>query len=66
MLWTDPDNWKYITSVKSISGRKKTILSILVLCGINILEKSAEENEFDKNILLATSPTNYFNDELTL
>ena len=37
-----------------------------MLCGILILEKWAEENEFDEDILLATSPTGYSNDELAL
>ena len=66
MLLTDPDNREYITSVASISGGGKTIPPILVLCGILILEKWAEENGLDEGILLATSPTGYFNDKLAL
>ena len=39
MLLTNPDNWEYIISVESISGGGKTILPVLILCGIEILEK---------------------------
>ena len=39
---------------------------MLILCGILILEKWAEENNLDEDILLATSPTGYSNDELPL
>ncbi len=43
MLLTDPDNQEYITSVKSISGGGERIPP-LILCGILILEKWAEED----------------------
>ena len=66
LLLTDPDNREYITSVESISGGGKTIPPMLILCGIYILEKWAEENDLDEDILLATSPTGYSNDELAL
>ena len=66
LLLKDPDNREYITSVESISGGGKTILLLLILCGIYILEKWAEENDLDEDILLATSPTGYSNDELAL
>ena len=66
LLLTDPDNREYITSVESISDEQKTISPMLILCGIYILEKWAEENDLDKDILLATSPTRYSNDELAL
>lgn len=39
---------------------------MLILCGIYILEKWAEENDLDEDILLATSPTGYSYDELAL
>lgn len=39
---------------------------MLVLCGILILEKWTDENDLDEDILLATSPTGYSNDELAL
>ena len=53
MLLTDPDNREYITSVESISGGGKTIPPMLILCGIQILEKWAQENDLDDDILLA-------------
>ena len=66
LLLTAPDNQKYITSVESISGGGKAIPPMLILCGILILEKWAEENDLDEDILLATSPIGYSNDELAL
>ena len=66
MLLTDPDSREYITSVESISGGGKTIPPMLILCGIQILEKWAQENDLDDDILLATSLTGYSNDELAL
>ena len=66
MLLTDLDNQEYFTSVESISGEGKTIPPIIILCGIFILEKWAKENDLDRDILLATSPTGYSNDELAL
>lgn len=54
-------NREYITSVESISGGVKTIPSMLILCGIYIVENWAEENNLDEDILLATSPTGYSN-----
>lgn len=60
------DNQKYITSVESINNREKMILLIIILYSILILEKRVEEKDFDKDILLATSPTRYFNDKLAL
>lgn len=58
----DPDNWKYIISIEGINDRRKTILPMLILCNILNLEKWAEENDFDKNILLATSLKGYSNE----
>ena len=49
-----------------MSGGGKTIPPMLILCGILILEKWAEENDLDEDILLATSPTGYSNDEVAL
>ena len=66
LLLTDPDNREYITSVESISGGGKTIPPVLILCDILILEKWAEENNLDEDILLATSPTGYSNNKLPL
>ena len=39
MLLTDPDNREYITSAESISGRRKIMPPMLILCEILILEK---------------------------
>ena len=46
--------------------RGRTIPPMLILCGIQILEKWTQENDLDDDILLATSPTGYSNDELAL
>ena len=56
----------FITLVESISGGRKTIPPMLILCGILILEKWGEKNNLDENILLATRPNGYSNDELAL
>ena len=63
LLLTDRE---YITSVESITVGGKTTPPMLILCGVLILEKWAEENDLDEDILLATSPTGYSNDELAL
>ncbi len=39
MLLTDPDNREYITLVENKSGERKTIPLMLILFGIQILEK---------------------------
>ena len=52
MLLTDPDNREYIPSVGSRSGGGKLIPPILILYRILILEKWAEENDHDEDILL--------------
>lgn len=52
--------------MESINGGRKTIPPILILFGIQILEKWVQENDLDDNILLATSPIRYLNDELVL
>lgn len=54
----------YILLVKNISDGGKTIPSMLILFGIFILKKWTEENNFNKDILLAI--TGYSNDELVL
>ncbi len=63
---TDPDNRKYLTSVETISGGGLSIPPMLILSGIVILEKWAEENHLDGSIPLATSPTGYSNDVLAI
>ena len=66
MLLTNPDNREYIISMESISGEGKTILPMLILCDIQILKKWTYKNNLDDDILLATSPIRYSNDELAL
>ena len=66
LLLTNLDNREYITLVESINVREKIITLMLIVCGILILEKWAEENDLDEDILLATSPTEYSNNKLAL
>lgn len=66
LLLTDLDNQECIISVESINGGEKIILSMLILYEIYILEKWAEENDLNGDILLATSLTGYSSDELAL
>ena len=39
LLLTDPDNCDYITSIESINGTGKDIPLMIILQGMNILEK---------------------------
>lgn len=66
MLLINPYNQEYITSVESISDKGKIMLLILILYKILILEKEAEENDLEDDILLVMSPTRYLNNELAL
>ncbi len=66
LLLTDPDNREYLTSVETISGGRLSIPSMLILSGIVILEKWAQENDLDGNIPLATSLKGYSNDVLAI
>ena len=66
LLLTDPDNREYLTSVETISGGGLSIPPMLILSGIGILEKLAEENDLDGNIPLATRPQGYSNDVLAI
>lgn len=59
MLLTDPDNQEYITSFKSISVGGVRIPP-LILCGILILEKWAEEEDLDKDISASYQPHRIF------
>lgn len=63
---TNLDNSNNITLEKNISGGRKTIKPILILYNIWILEKWAQENYLDDNILFATNLTKYSNDKLAL
>ena len=61
---SNPDNRKFLTVCKNISNRGVEILLILILSSALTLEKWVQENNFNGNILLATSPTGYSNDKL--
>lgn len=60
------DNQKYILLVKNISNKEKIISWILILYTTFILKKWTKKNNFAKDILLATSPNKYCNNELGL
>lgn len=64
-LFMDPDNQDYVISIKTISGRRYNIPSIVILDGVNILEKWVKNNLPD-NIDFTTSPTGYLNDDIIL
>ncbi len=64
LLQSDPDNREFLTTCESISGGGVEIPPMLILSGAPILEKWIQENDFDGDILLSTSRTSYFNDEL--
>ena len=65
LLLSDPDNRDYLISVKCISEGDRDILSMLIIAGVNILEKW-EYNDLSENILFTISETGYSNDELTV
>ena len=65
LLLMDPDNRDYVTSIETISGGGRNIPSIVILAGVNILEKWVKNNLPD-DIGFATSPTGYSNDDIAL
>ena len=65
-LLSDPDNREFLTAYESISDGGVKIPPMLILSGVVTLEKWAQENNLDGEVLLSTSPNGYFNDELTL
>lgn len=65
LLLTDPDIRDYITSIESINGVGKDIPPMIIIQGVNILEKWAVNN-LDEDVLIATSPTGYSNDNLAI
>ena len=65
LLLTDPDNCDYLTSCETINGVGGDIPPMLIIQGVNILEKWGVNN-LDEDILLATSPTGYSNDNLAV
>lgn len=65
LLLIDPGNWDYVTSIETINGRKYDIPPIVILTGLNILEKRVKNNFFD-NIGFGTSPIGYSNNNIAL
>ena len=65
LLLTDPDNRDYLTSCETINEVGGDIPPMLIIQGVNILEKWGVNN-LDEDILLATSPTGYSNDNLAV
>ena len=65
LLLTDPDNCDYFTSCESINGVGDDIPPMIMVQGVNILEKGGV-NSLDEDILLATSSTGYSNDNLAV
>lgn len=61
-----PENCNYITSVKYIGSKGKTISLILLVFGIHILHKWCQHNNLDGNIIIGTTETSYVNDDTTL
>ena len=65
LLLMDSDNRDYLTSVECISGGYRDIPPMLILAGVNILEKWSQ-NDLSEDILIATSETGYSNDDLAI
>ena len=66
LLLTDSDNREYITSCECISVGGRDIPPMIIIAGAWVLEKWAQHNDLDDDILLTTSPTAYSNDDLAL
>lgn len=64
LIFKDSDNWDYVTSIKTISDRKCDIPFMLILVGINILEKWVKNNFYD-NIGFVTSRIGHLNADIT-
>ena len=62
----DAENRDYITSVECVSADGWVIPLMLILAGVNILEKWALKNRIPGATLLGVSPTGYTNDELSM
>ena len=63
LLLTDPDNREYVNSCKCISPGGRDIPLILIIAGVLILEKWAQQNDLNDDILLTISPTCYSNND---
>ena len=62
----DVDNKNYITSAECINGKKRSILSFLILKGAYILHKERCNNGLEENIKLTVSNNGYCNNVLAL
>ena len=66
LLLTDPDNREYVTSCECISAGGRDIPPMVIIAGVLILEKWAQQNDLNDDVLLTTSPTSYSNDDLAI
>ena len=66
LLLTDPDNREYVTSCECISAGGRDIPLMVIIAGVLILEKWAQQNDLNDDVLLTTSPTGYSNDDLAI
>ena len=66
LLLTDPDNREYVTSCECISAGGRDIPPMVIIAGVLILEKWAQQNDLNDDVLLTTSPTGYSNDDLAI
>ena len=53
----DLENHDYITLVECIGSAEKTILSILLISGVNILHMWCQHNDVDRNIVISKNET---------
>ena len=65
LLLVDPDNQDYLSSCETINGVGGDIPPMIIIAGVNILEKWGH-NDLAEDILLATSESGYSNDILAL
>ena len=66
LLLTDPDNREYVTSCECISAGGRDIPLMVIIAGVLILEKWAQQNDLNDDVLLTPSPTGYSNDDLAI
>lgn len=60
----DPNNYKYITSIKCMGDGEDVIPNMLIFNRKQYLEKYFKENNLEDNICLAISDSDYSNDEI--
>ena len=66
LLLTNLDNREYVTSCECISAGGRDIPPMVIIAGVLILEKWAQQNDLNDDVLLTTSPTGYSNDDLAI